>query len=139
MPGGKFSSPIFTPYVLYGSVDYMYGWPAYNENNGFTGAQASLNAIETVGYIVYLWIVWKHGRADNRALFGGWGGLAVLVCTFWISCFLRHVAAQNTSLDQVKLTLKSPQVGFALSVMTLSKTVLYGKCTQVRYQLYSYY
>lgn len=96
MPGGKFQSPIFTPYVLYSSVDYIYGWKAYNARNGFTAAQASLNIIETTGYIAYLWIVWRYGEGDRRALQGGWGGLAVLT-------------------------------GFALSVMTVSKTVLYGK------------
>ena len=94
MPNGKFQSPIFTPYVLYGSVDHIYGWEAYNAGNGFTAAQASLNAIETAGYVSYLWIVWKRGTGDLRAVHGGWGGLAVLI-------------------------------GFALSIMTLSKTALY--------------
>ena len=102
MPDGKYQSPIFTPYVLYGAVDHIYGWEAYNANNGFTAAQASLNAIETLGYIGYLWIVWKHGKGDRRALYGGWGGLAVLA-------------------------------GFALSIMTLSKTVLYGEYTPLSY------
>lgn len=96
MPDGKFQSPIFTPYVLYGTVDYIYGWKAYNARNGFTAAQASLNVIETTGYIIYLWIVWRYGEGDRRALQGGWGGLAVLT-------------------------------GFALSIMTVSKTVLYCK------------
>lgn len=96
MPDGKFSSPIFTPYVLYGQIDYIYGWPAYNARNGFTAAQASLNALETVGYIGYLWVVWSKGKGKDKALPGGWGGLAVLF-------------------------------GFALSVMTVSKTLLYGK------------
>lgn len=96
MPNGKFQSPIFTPYMLYGTVDHIYGWEAYNSRNGFTAAQASLNAIETTGYISYLWIVWKYGTGDRRAVQGAWGGLAALI-------------------------------GFALSVMTLSKTVLYGK------------
>ena len=96
MPNGKFQSPMFTPYVLYGQIDYMYGWPAYNANNGFTAAQGSLNALETIGYIGYLWVVWNKGEGDRRALAGGWGGIAVLF-------------------------------GFALSVMTVSKTILYCK------------
>lgn len=94
MPDGKFHSPLFTPYALYGTVDYMYGWPAYNANNGFTAAQGSLNFLETVGYLGYLWIVWQKGEKGKRILTGGWGGMAVLV-------------------------------GFALSVMTVSKTILY--------------
>ena len=96
MPNGKYQSPIFTRYVLYGKVDHIYGWEAYNAKNGFTAAQASLNAIETLGYLGYLYIVWKHGKGHRRALQGGYGGLAALV-------------------------------GFALSIMTLSKTILYGK------------
>ena len=96
MPDGKYQSPIFTPYALYGKIDYIYGWKAYNSKNGFTAAQAALNAVETLGYITYLYIVWKKGRGHRRALDGGWGGLAALV-------------------------------GFALSVMTLSKTALYGQ------------
>lgn len=84
------------PYELYGKVDYMYGWPAYHAGNGFTAAQGSLNALETVGYIGYLWVVWKKGEGERKELTGGWGGIAVLC-------------------------------GFALSVMTLSKTILYCK------------
>lgn len=98
MPDGKYQSPIFTPYVLYGKIDYIYGWKAYNSRNGFTAAQATLNAVETLGYIAYLYIVWTKGRGDRRILDGGWGGLAALI-------------------------------GFGLSVMTLSKTALYGQYT----------
>ena len=96
MPDGKYQSPIFTPYVLYGKIDHIYGWKAYNSRNGFTGAQATLNAVETLGYFAYLYIVWKKGTGHGRALDGGWGGLAALS-------------------------------GFTISVMTLSKTALYGQ------------
>ncbi|KAL8660829.1 MAG: hypothetical protein Q9202_006156 [Teloschistes flavicans] len=103
MPNGKWHSPFFTPYALYGTVDYMYGWPAYESNNGFTLAQASMNIFESVGYIGYLYLFWKHGNGQwtfehgqKRSIGGRWGGLA---CLF----------------------------GFFLSVLTLSKTVLYGK------------
>ena len=94
MPNGSLHSPIFTPYALYGTVDYIYGEKAYGEHNGFTAAQATLNVVETLGYLGYLWVVWTHGDGENRVLGGGWGGLACLT-------------------------------GFALSVMTVSKTVLY--------------
>ena len=96
MPDGKYHSPFFTPYVLYGKIDYIYGWKAYNSRNGFTGAQATLNVVETLGYVAYLYIVWKKGNGHGRALDGGWGGLAALI-------------------------------GFASSIMTLSKTALYGQ------------
>ena len=95
MPGGALHAPVWTPYALYGTVDYIYGEKAWNEHNGFTGAQASLNVVESVGYIGYLLVVWRFGERGSSALAGGWGGVACLI-------------------------------GFALSVMTVSKTLLYG-------------
>ena len=78
----------------------MYGEKAYRERNGFTAAQASLNVVESAGYVGYLWVVWKYGEGEGRrrSVGGGWGGVACLV-------------------------------GFALSVMTVSKTVLYCECS----------
>ena len=78
MPGGKWQRPLYTPYALYGSVDYTYGWPAWTSRNGFTGAQASMNVLESLGYCGYLWIVWKYGEGKQRYVGGGWGGLACL-------------------------------------------------------------
>ncbi|KAL9071098.1 MAG: hypothetical protein Q9161_004437 [Pseudevernia consocians] len=49
MPNGSLHAPIFTPYALYGQIDYIYGEKAYKEHNGFTAAQGSLNIVETVG------------------------------------------------------------------------------------------
>lgn len=96
MPGGRFHSPFWTPYALYGTIDHIYGEKAWEERNGFTAAQASLNTLETVGYVGYLWVVWRLGEGEGRSVGGGWAGVACLV-------------------------------GFALSVMTVSKTVLYGE------------
>ncbi|MCJ1424830.1 hypothetical protein MMC29_002718 [Sticta canariensis] len=105
MPGGHLHSPVWQGYALYGSVDYVYGWPAFEANDGFTAAQSSLNVVETLGYLVYLWMVWKEGGRDGKEpgikgrleerVEGGWAAAAVLA-------------------------------RFAFSVMTLSKTVLYG-------------
>lgn len=119
MPGGWLHNPLYTPYALYAETDYVYGWPAWEDGDGFTGAQASMNFLETVGYVGYLWVWWRFGenrgmgmmrkgkgegekrwlegveRGMRRTVGGGWGGVACLV-------------------------------GFALSVMTVSKTVLYG-------------
>ena len=104
MPGGKWHRPIFTPYALYGTIDYIYGWPAYESGNGFTLAQGSLNILESIGYIGYIWVFWQHGEGlwtyaegQKRSIGGGWGGVA---CLF----------------------------GFSLSLLTFSKTVLY--CTR---------
>lgn len=99
MIGGDLHSPVFIPYALYSTVDYVYGFPAYNGRDGFTGAQSSLNIVETLGYLVYLAIVWKVGTSQGlnglqRRIEGRWGASAALL-------------------------------GFAISVMTLSKTTLY--------------
>ena len=107
MPGGWLHDPLYTPYALYAETDYIYGWPAWEEGNGFTGAQATVNLVETVGYVVYLFVWWRFGEGVvggmgsegiwgrlSKTVGGGWGGVACLV-------------------------------GFALSVMTVSKTVLY--------------
>lgn len=100
MPGGALHAPVFSPYALYGRVDYIYGEKAYREKNGFTAAQAGLNLVECAGYVGYLWVVWRFGmdgEGTGRRVVGvggGWGGVACLV-------------------------------GFALSVMTFSKTLLY--------------
>ena len=98
MPGGRFEKPLYTGYALYGQVDLVYGWKAWEEGHGFTAAQSSLNVVETIGYIASLCILWRHGKGHGfgrKTLAGGWAGLACLV-------------------------------GFAMAVMTLSKTVLYG-------------
>ncbi|PNS20091.1 hypothetical protein CAC42_5541 [Sphaceloma murrayae] len=111
MPGGKFHWP-WKPYALYGTVDHIYGFKAYNARNGFTAAQGSLNVVETIGYFVYLWIVWSKGAqedvqgrgAPGRDKVGGLGR-AMRVKGYWagVACL----------------------VGFAVTVMTWSKTVLY--------------
>lgn len=104
MPGGKWHEPLYVPYALYGSVDYGYGWPAYESGNGFTMAQGSLNVLESICYIGYLYIFWRYGegqwtyaRGQQRSIGGGWGGLACLL-------------------------------GFSVSLLTFSKTLLYGMC-----------
>ena len=91
-PGGALHAPLFVPYALYGRVDHLYGAEAWGAGNGFTGAQAGLNVVESVGYAAYLWVVWRYG--EGGVVGGGWGGAACLV-------------------------------GFGVSVMTVSKTVLY--------------
>ncbi|KAL8948155.1 MAG: hypothetical protein Q9222_005632 [Ikaeria aurantiellina] len=102
MPAGKWHRPFFTPYALYGTVDYMYGWPAFDAGNGFTSAQGSMNVLESLGYLGYLYAYWKHGQGQwtyangqLRSIGGGWGGIACLS-------------------------------GFSLALVTFSKTVLYA-------------
>ncbi|KAI9703576.1 MAG: hypothetical protein M1836_007346 [Candelina mexicana] len=112
MPGGYLHSPLWTPYGLYGTVDYMYGWKAWNEHNGFTAAQTSLNIVETIMYGYYLWIVYSYGtstKTKGRGAPGpntaGWFGEAKSISG--------HMGALATL------------VGLSASVMTVSKTLLY--------------
>jgi len=65
MPGGYLSS-FWHPYGMYGEVDKMYGFKAYNAHEGWTGAQGIVNALETAAYIAYLYIVYQYGEQDPR-------------------------------------------------------------------------
>lgn len=112
MPGGKWHWPLYVPYDLYGRVDYIYGWKAFNAHNGFTSAQGLLNIIESAMYAYYLYILYAHGKQSAKAgreapktskvgflgqqcaVEGKWGALAVVV-------------------------------GYSAALMTVSKTVLY--------------
>ncbi|KAI9717784.1 MAG: hypothetical protein M1812_004513 [Candelaria pacifica] len=113
MPGGYLHSPIWTPYGLYGTVDHMYGWKAWDAHNGFTAAQTSLNVVETIMYGYYLWIVYSYGKASKikgrgapRPSTSGWFGEA------------KAIEGKNGAVAAL--------VGLCASVMTVSKTLLYG-------------
>ncbi|PLB46807.1 hypothetical protein P170DRAFT_466207 [Aspergillus steynii IBT 23096] len=115
MPGNKLHSPIWTPYALYGTIDYIYGWPAFNARNGFTAAQSVLNVLETIGYIYYLVTVYRHGssatasgRASQRKTKKG------LLWLFKDEKVLPGRTGANALL-----------VAYSASVMTLGKTLLY--------------
>ena len=90
----------------------MYGFPAWEDKNGFTAAQASMNVVETAVYLVYLYIVGAHGventKVQGRGAFSSswWGRARVL----------GGPAAGAACL-----------AGLAGSLMTMSKTMLYGK------------
>ncbi|RGP72347.1 hypothetical protein FLONG3_6831 [Fusarium longipes] len=102
MPEGYLHWPLYIPYALYGQVDYIYGSKAFDAKNGFTAAQTALNVVESLMYIVYLFMVWRRAdkpvdsktKINKRTLSGRSGALAVVI-------------------------------GFSAAVMTLSKTVLY--------------
>jgi len=119
MPGGRIHNYLWKPYALYGTVDYIYGWPAWDAKNGFTSAQGTLNLIESVLYIYYLWVI-------GARVAGGDG-------------FVRGVALKSVNLfarvdgaDQEKIIIRGGSsvasavlACFASAVMTLSKTILY--------------
>lgn len=111
MPGGVLHSPIWTPYALYGTIDYVYGWPAWTERNGFTAAQSFMNVVETVLYLYYLWVVWFRAREPRNGK-----GLA------WFAG-LSEEGRKKKVVDRAGLAVV---LVFSAAVMTLSKTMLYG-------------
>lgn len=113
MPGGRLHSPIWTPYALYGSIDYIYGWPAFNARNGFTAAQTVMNVIETVGYIYYLIVVYRHGATVTS----GRGARQTKKGLLWLVTGEKAVAGRVGAIALL--------VAYSASVMTLSKTLLY--------------
>lgn len=114
MPGGYLHWPIWAPYELYGTVDYIYGWKAYNERNGFTGAQTALNVVETAMYFYYLYILYVYGKPSSAQ--GRGAPKPAKVGYFGEQ---RYVGGQKGALAVL--------VAFSAAVMTVSKTVLYCK------------
>ncbi|KAI1629491.1 hypothetical protein EDD37DRAFT_53904 [Exophiala viscosa] len=100
MPGGRLHAPLWTPYALYGDVDYVYGWPAWNSHSGFTAAQSTMNMAESVLYSWYVYVIgsevvdWSYKGINQLEVRGKGMNLAVLL-------------------------------GFSGAVMTVSKTLLY--------------
>lgn len=103
MEGGFLYWPLYVPYKLYGTVDYVYGWKAFNARDGFTAAQGSLNLLETVMYFVYLWLVLAPASASAGE------------------------PTSTTRRVEGKTAAYAVLVGFSAAVMTLSKTLLYCK------------
>ncbi|GES60813.1 C6 transcription factor [Aspergillus terreus] len=112
MPGNKLHSPIWTPYALYGTIDYIYGWPAFNARNGFTAAQTILNIVESAAYIYYLWIVYTYGTSTS-----GGRGSKTKKDVKWLLTADKVVPG--------RLGATALLVAYSASLMTLSKTVLY--------------
>lgn len=118
MPGGWLHSPIFKPYALYGQVDHVYGFPEYEKGDGFGSAQGAVNALETVGYATYLYLVAAYGTQEGvkgrgaPRVGGGMGMLQDLSRA-------RSVRGQVGAFAVV--------LGFATAMVTFSKTLLYCK------------
>lgn len=120
MPGGRLHSPIWTPYALYGKVDYIYGWPAFNARNGFTAAQTVMNVVETIGYIYYLAVVYRYGATVTS----GRGARKTQKGLLWLVTGEKVVAGRVGAIALL--------VAYSASVMTLSKTLLYCRSRRLR-------
>ncbi|PWY72422.1 hypothetical protein BO70DRAFT_364973 [Aspergillus heteromorphus CBS 117.55] len=114
MPGNKWHSPVWTPYALYGTIDYLYGWPAFNARNGFTAAQTVLNLFETAAYIYYLVIVYTHGVSAGSV---GRGQRKTKKGPLWL--------LKESKLVSGRTGATALLVAYSASVMTLGKTILY--------------
>lgn len=117
MPGGKFHSPIWTPYALYGTIDYIYGWPAFNARNGFTAAQGALNLVETAGYLFYLAVIYQFGTTATSS-----GRASTKKVKKGLSWFLFDEKVVPGRIGSLALLIV-----FSDSIATFSKTVLYCK------------
>ena len=117
MPGGLLHWPIWVPYELYGKVDYIYGWKAFNEHNGFTAAQGFLNIIESLMYIYYLYVVFVYGKLSKAQ-----GRGAPKPSTVGFLGQQRFVEGRHGAVAVV--------VAYSAALMTVSKTVLYCRFHQ---------
>lgn len=113
MPGGKYQKPLWVPYELYGQVDHVYGWPAYNSGNGFTAAQSAVNVVECVGYFYYLYLVYAHGRTEKNVQGTGAPDKQKI----------GKLAQSRTVYG--KAAAQAAVLLYGVALMTLSKTVLY--------------
>ncbi|KAF2994351.1 hypothetical protein E8E13_000694 [Curvularia kusanoi] len=113
MEGGALQWPIWKPYEIYASIDYVYGKPGWESNDGFGGAQGALNAVETILYGLYVMIIYNHSVAAPTGT-----GLDVKGegWTAWLSGGRKVRGKQGN---------RALLIGFTAAVMTLSKTVLY--------------
>jgi hypothetical protein len=100
MPGGKLDILLWKPYGIYGNVDFIYGFPAWNAHNGFTAAQSLLNIIETAFYLWYLYIIGRQSFSSDAG-----------------TPRLEYVSGKGVR--------SAVLLCFSAAVMTVSKTVLY--------------
>jgi hypothetical protein len=112
MPGGSLHSPIWKLYAVYGTVDYMYGWPAWNDGVGFTAAQGSLNILETLMYGYYIFVLASQGQG-----------------TGWYKFWEKDIWSEKTVVQGEGVALAT-LVCFSSAVMTVSKTLLYCMFTE---------
>jgi len=112
MAGGFLQWPVWKPYEIYASIDYVYGWPAWEANEGFAAAQGYLNIIETIGYGLYIMILYNHGTSAA-------GGRGVQFGQGVEGWFAGGRKVQGTAASRAVL------IAFSASIMTWSKTLLY--------------
>jgi hypothetical protein len=116
--GGALQWPIWKPYEIYAAIDKVYSRSAWDAQEGFGGAQGVLNAVELVMYGLYAMILYNHGIPAAA----GTGAQISQGVGAW---FAGGVKIRGQVGNRALI------IGFAASVMTLSKTVLYCEYTAV--------
>ena len=94
------------------------GWKAFNEHNGFTSAQGTLNIIESLMYGYYLYILYTYGKQSKAQGRGAPKASAV------------GFLGQQRFVDG-KMGALAVLVAYSAALMTVSKTVLYCKLSVV--------
>lgn len=93
----------------------MYGFKQWDAHNGFTLAQASFNAVETAAYAVYLYLVYRYGREEERQ---GRGAPRR-------DMLGRLKALGDSRTVEGELAVWVVLLGYSTSFLTFTKTVLY--------------
>ncbi|KAK9476633.1 hypothetical protein V1514DRAFT_336144 [Lipomyces japonicus] len=65
MPGGKWHA-LWKPYALYAEIDYVYGFPAYEEKDGFPSAQAFMTLVEAFFNWIYVYTSYFSTNQSTR-------------------------------------------------------------------------
>jgi hypothetical protein len=116
MAGGALQWPLWKPYEIYAAVDHVYGWPGWESNDGWGGAQGVMNVVEVVLYGLYISIVMNHGIPSAN----GKGVQVSEGVSSWLSGGMRVAGKRGN---------RALMLGFSASLLTLSKTILYSKFT----------
>ena len=131
LPGGKWHDPIWSLYSIYAVTDYTYGWPAYESADGWGAAQAVVNAVESLAYIIYLYLVYQYGveeRGDGRGA-PGEGTIVRVTKKAKVSessiSKIRRLANPRTVHGGLAASLAL--LGFSIALATELKTILYGR------------
>ncbi|KAI9494567.1 hypothetical protein BDB00DRAFT_818574 [Zychaea mexicana] len=107
MEGGKWNI-LWRPYNLYGKVDTFYGIEAIQENDGFTGAQATMNLVETALNLLYLWMASSNSQKPGRTSLVGFSAVILTIAKtilYWLVEFfsgMRHTG-HNAAFDYIFL------------------------------------
>ncbi|KAI7888175.1 uncharacterized protein EV154DRAFT_518536 [Mucor mucedo] len=86
MEGGSLNF-IWKPYNLYAKIDHFYGVQAFVSQDGFTGAQATMNIVETFLNFFYLYLLGREDVSVGQANLVGFSS-ALMTCSktvlYWL-------------------------------------------------------